>query len=53
MLFLDESFWVIGGDRVGFVHGSSNFRVGKQLDVRSAENLVRVMDSAIKAYSKA
>lgn len=53
LAFLDDSFWIIGGERVGFVHGSSQYRIGKQLDVRSAENLVRVMDSAIKAYSKA
>jgi hypothetical protein len=53
LAFLDDSFWVIGGERIGFVHGSTNYRVGKQLDIRSAENLVRVMDSAIKAYSKA
>jgi hypothetical protein len=52
LAFLDDSFWVIGGERIGFVHGSTKYRVGKQLDIRSSENLVRVMDSAIKAYSK-
>jgi hypothetical protein len=52
LAFLDDSFWIIGGERVGFLHGSTQYRIGKQLDVRSAENLVRVLDSAIKAYSK-
>ncbi len=48
--FLDDSFWIIGGDRVGFNYNGSKIRLGKQLNVRDAELLVRVMESAIKEY---
>ena len=50
--FLDDSFWVMGGERVGFVHGSSKYRIGKQLSVRETELLVQVLDSAIRAFRK-
>lgn len=51
-VFLDNSFWIIGGEKVGFMKGSTSHRVGKQLSVRESESLVRIMDSAIKAFSK-
>ena len=50
--FLDQSFWVIGGDRVGFNHGRSKIRLGKQLSIKDAELLVRTMDSAIREFKK-
>ena len=51
-VFLDNSFWIIGGEKVGFMKGSTPHRVGKQLSVRETESLIRIMDSAIKAFSK-
>jgi hypothetical protein len=52
LAFLDDSFWVMGGERVGFVHGSTKYRMGKQLSVRETELLVQVLDSAIRAFRK-
>ena len=48
--FLDDSFWIIGGDRVGFNFGKEKIRLGKQLPERDAELLVRVLESAMKEY---
>jgi hypothetical protein len=50
--FLDDSFWVMGGERVGFVHGSTKYRIGKQLSVKESELLVQILDSGIRAFRK-
>jgi len=50
LAFLDDSFWIIGGERVGFSYSGSKVRLGKQLSLRDAELLVRVIDSAMKEY---
>ena len=53
--FLDESFWVIGGERVGFNYASQKIRLGKQLSPKDAELLLRVLESGLremKAKSK-
>lgn len=49
--FLEDSFWVMG-ERIGFVHGSTQYRIGKQLNVRESELLLQVLDSAIRAFRK-
>ena len=48
LLFLDESFWVMGGERVGFSHAGQNIRLGKQLSSKDAELLVRVIESGLR-----
>lgn len=50
LAFLDDSFWIIGGDRVGFNYSGQKVRFGKQLAVRDAELLIRVIESAMKEY---
>lgn len=50
--FLDDSFWIIGGDRVGFSYSGTNIRLGKQLSLKDAELLVRVIESGIREYKK-
>lgn len=50
LAFLDDSFWIIGGDRVGFNYNGSKIRLGKQLSMKDAELLIRVMESAMKEY---
>ncbi len=50
LAFLDDSFWIIAGDRVGFNYNGQKIRLGKQLSVKDAELLVRVMESALKEY---
>jgi hypothetical protein len=48
--FLDNSFWIIGGDRVGFSYGSQKIRLGKQLATRDAEMLVRIIESGMREF---
>jgi hypothetical protein len=49
--FLDDSFWIMGGERLGFVYNRSKIRFGKQLNPRDAQTLLRSVDSAVKGYS--
>lgn len=46
--FLDDSFWVIGGERIGFNYSNQKVRIGKQLSVRDAELLIRVLESGMR-----
>ncbi len=46
--FLDDSFWVIGGERIGFNYSNSKIRIGKQLSIKDAELLVRVLESGMR-----
>jgi hypothetical protein len=48
--FLDDSFWVIGGDRVGFSYSGTKIQLGKHLELKEAERLIRVIESAMKEY---
>ena len=52
LAFLDDSFWIIGGERIGFSYSGRKIQLGKQLDARDAELLLRVMESAIREYKK-
>lgn len=52
LAFLDDSFWIIGGERVGFSHSGTKIRFGKQLDVKDAELLVRVLESGMREFGK-
>jgi hypothetical protein len=48
LAFLDDSFWIIGGERVGFSYSGQKVRIGKQLQVKDAELLIRVIESAMR-----
>ncbi|MEN9638403.1 MAG: hypothetical protein RLZZ262_271 [Bacteroidota bacterium] len=48
--FLDNSFWIMGGERVGFNYAGTKIRLGKQLDVKDAEYLVRTIEAAMREY---
>jgi hypothetical protein len=50
LAFLDDSFWIIGGERVGFSHSGKKVRIGKQLQIKDAELLIRVMESAMRDF---
>lgn len=52
MAFLDDSFWIIGGERVGFNYNGSKYRLGKQLEMKDAEMLVRVIESSFREFAK-
>jgi hypothetical protein len=53
LAFLDDSFWIIGGERVGFNYSGRRIQLGKQLELRDADLLLRVMESAIREFKKA
>ena len=53
LAFLDDSFWIIGGEKVGFSHSGAKIRVGKQLSDKDAELLIRVIESGMKEFGKA
>jgi hypothetical protein len=50
--FLDDSFWVIGGERIGFNYSNSKIRIGKQLSLKDAELLIRVLESGIREFKE-
>lgn len=50
--FMDDSFWIIGGDRVGFSYSGEQIRLGKQLSVKDAELLVRVLESGMREFKE-
>jgi hypothetical protein len=52
LAFLDDSFWIIGGERVGFNSNGNKYRLGKQLDRKDAELLIRVMESSFREFGK-
>lgn len=52
LAFLDDSFWIIGGERVGFSYSGRRVQLGKQLSLRDAELLLRVMESALREFKK-
>jgi hypothetical protein len=52
LAFLDDSFWIIGGERVGFNYNGSKRRFGKQLERKDAELLIRVIESSFREFGK-
>ena len=52
LAFLDDSFWIIGGERVGFSCSGRRVQLGKQLSMHDAELLLRVMESAMREFKK-
>ena len=52
LAFLDDSFWIIGGERVGFSYSGRRIQLGKQLTLHDSELLLRVMESAMREYKK-
>jgi len=52
LAFLDDSFWIMGGERIGFNFSGQRIQLGKQLALRDAELLVRVLESGIRDFSK-
>jgi hypothetical protein len=52
LAFLDDSFWIIGGERVGFSFSGRQVVLGKQIEPRDAELLVRVLEGSIREFGK-
>lgn len=49
---LDNSFWVMGGDRLGFNYRGRRHVFGKQLDEKDVRSLLLVLNKAIPAFRK-
>lgn len=49
---LNDSFWVMGGERLGFEHVGKKVVIGKGLTSEEAKRLAHVMDRALKAARK-
>lgn len=45
---LDQSFWLIGGDRLQFTYLRQSVRFGKQLSDKESQKLAQVLDRAIR-----
>lgn len=50
--FLDHSFWVLGGEKVGFSYGGRRIQFGKQLSESDASRLANVVQTALNDYAK-
>ncbi len=49
---LNESFWVMGGERLGFEHAGKKVAIGKGLTKEEAARVAQVMERALKAARK-
>ena len=49
---LNDSFWVMGGERIGFEHVGKKIAIGKGLTRQEAERTAQVLDRALKAARK-
>ncbi|MCB0786583.1 MAG: hypothetical protein KDC02_20545, partial [Flavobacteriales bacterium] len=50
---LNESFWVIGGERLGFEHLGKKIAFGKGLTEEEARQLLKVLQQALKQERRA
>jgi hypothetical protein len=51
--FLDDSFWVLGGERVGFSYSGRRIQFGKQVSEQEAGRIASVVQTALTDFSKA
>ena len=49
---LNDSFWVIGGERLGFEHVGKKVVMGKGLTSEEAERAARLLERALKGSRK-
>lgn len=52
MAFMDNSFWIIGGDKIGFNYNGRRFQLGKQLNDREVKSLGQILEKSIREFSK-
>jgi hypothetical protein len=48
--FMDNSFWIIGGDRLGFSHMSKQYQFGKQISEMEVRALKPMLNKALREY---
>ena len=49
---LNDSFWVIGGERLGFEHAGKKVAMGKGLSKEETVRVAQVMERALKSARK-
>lgn len=49
---LDQSFWVMGGDRFSFSYMGKQFQFGKQLGEKDTRSLAMVLEKGLREFSK-
>lgn len=49
---LNDSFWVMGGERLGFEYNGKKVVFGKGIDAKEAQGVARVIDRAFKDHRK-
>ena len=47
--FMNESFWVVGGESISFTYGAKTYRLGVQLNDDDAKELLKQIKYAIKS----
>ncbi len=52
LAFLDDSFWIMGGDKIGFNYSGKRVQFGKQLSAKDADLLLKVISGGIREFSK-
>lgn len=52
LAFMDDSFWIMGGERISFRFNGRQYQFGKQLHHRDADLLVRVIEGGVREYTK-
>ena len=50
--FLDNSFWVMGGDTIGFSYSGQKIQFGKQLDVNEMNLLARMVEQGLREFKE-
>ena len=46
--FMDQSFWVMGGEQIYFRYNSKDIIFGKQIDKKEEKTLLLVLNGALK-----
>jgi hypothetical protein len=46
--FMNESFWVMGGESISFSYGAKTYRIGIQLDEADAKELLRQLKFSLR-----
>ncbi|MCB0760167.1 MAG: hypothetical protein KDC12_01500 [Flavobacteriales bacterium] len=52
MSYMDNSFWIMAGDRLGFSYMGKAYAFAKQIDDKEIRNLMMFMDKQIRSASK-
>ena len=52
MAFLDNSFWIMGGDQFQFTYLDKTYLMGKYLSDKDVRSLKMVFEKALRQFAK-